>query len=152
MSPAETTQALHGSAVLVGPAGVLVCGPSGSGKSSLVLALLMGSGGSARLVADDQVVVSARDGRLFADVPPPLAGLLEIRGQGIVRLPFRAPVAVRLVVEFRPIGECPRLPNAEERLTTRAGVSLPLLTLPIGSSDGAMRVIAALTMRALDDA
>lgn len=146
----SATQTVHGSAVLIGTSGVLIRGPSGSGKSSLVLSLLMGMAGAARLVADDRVLVSASGGRLSADVPPELAGLLEIRGQGIVRMPFAAPVSLRLAVEFRAAADCPRLPDAAQRRTAIEGVALPLLALPIGTHDGAARVLAALTLHTLD--
>src|ERR1700722_4969710 len=74
---------MHGSCVSRDGEAVLVVGPPGSGKSDLVLRLL--SRGF-ELVADDQVTIT--DG--IASSPEELAGLLEVRGLGIVRLPCRA--------------------------------------------------------------
>jgi serine kinase of HPr protein (carbohydrate metabolism regulator) len=139
-----TAPTVHASAVRLGGDGVLVTGRSGSGKSALVLALIDGAPESARLIADDRVVVAADGGRLIADAPAALAGLLEIRGQGIVRYPHAAPAAITLVVELRPPGECPRYPAPEEAETIVAGVRLPRLILPEGAADGAVRVRAAL--------
>ena len=60
--------------------GVLIEGPSGSGKSDLALrALSQGF----RLVADDRVVVWASGGRLFGRAPEILNGLIELRGLGV---------------------------------------------------------------------
>ncbi len=76
-------------------------GPSGSGKSDLALRLL--SRGF-ELVADDQVDIV--DG--IASCPAELAGLLEVRGLGIVRLPFRTHARLVLVVELN--GRADRMP------------------------------------------
>jgi len=64
--------------------GVLIEGPSGAGKSDLALrALDLGF----RLVADDRVVIWTSQGRLFGRAPDALAGLIEVRGQGVARVP-----------------------------------------------------------------
>jgi serine kinase of HPr protein (carbohydrate metabolism regulator) len=122
---------------------VLIRGASGSGKSALVLALLH-SDSRNRLIADDRTVLSVRDGRLIASVPPELAGLLEIRGQGIVRRPHLSPASVDLVVDLLPAAQCPRMPEPADRLALVDGVAVARLMLPVGSPDGAIRVLAAL--------
>ena len=67
--------------------GVLIEGPSGSGKSDLALrALDQGF----RLVADDRVLVWACEGRLYGRAPETLSGLIEARGVGVLPV---APVA-----------------------------------------------------------
>ena len=71
--------------------GVLLLGPSGSGKSDLLLRLL---DRGFTLIADDQVEVS--DG--VAQAPATLAGLVEIRGLGILRLPYQATAQLALAV------------------------------------------------------
>jgi HPr kinase/phosphorylase len=70
---------------------VLLLGPPGSGKSDLVLRLL--DHGFA-LVADDQVDVE--DG--IARPPAALAGLLEVRGLGLVRVSHAPEARIRLAV------------------------------------------------------
>jgi HPr kinase/phosphorylase len=84
---------MHGSCVSRADDAILMIGPSGSGKSDLVLRLL--SRGF-ELVADDQVDIA--DG--FASCPINLAGLLEVRGLGIVRLPYRARARLALVIDL----------------------------------------------------
>ena len=73
---------LHATCVAVEGKGLLILGPSGSGKSSLALQM-MGLG--ALLVADDRVALDRRGDALFATCPPPLRGLIEARGLGILR-------------------------------------------------------------------
>ena len=71
---------------------VLIDGASGSGKSSLALALI---DRGAHLIGDDGVTLRRAGRRLWAQPPPNIAGLLEIRNVGIVELPtVIAPVAL----------------------------------------------------------
>jgi HPr kinase/phosphorylase len=92
-----TSPTIHASAVLVGARAVLIRGPSGSGKSRLALALIeaarSGTLPFARLVADDRAHLEAVNGRLLVRPPETLAGLVEVRGLGVRRLPYE-PVAV----------------------------------------------------------
>jgi HPr kinase/phosphorylase len=135
---------VHGSAVLLGETGILIRGASGSGKSALVLELLAADPERARLVADDRVVLAPVNGRLLADVPAPIAGLIELRGVGLLRRPFVAPVVIRLVVDLVPAEAAPRLPETAESETAVEGIALRRLVLPIGAPGGALRIRAAL--------
>ena len=144
MSPAKT---VHASVALVGEGGVLIRGASGSGKSSLLLSLLSDDAAASALVADDRVALAAVNGRLLASVPDEIAGLMEIRGEGIVHRPFVSPVVVDLVVDLAPAEACPRMPQtAEEKCVAVDGVVLPRLFIPAGASDGALRVRVALEL------
>ncbi|MGA3401716.1 MAG: HPr kinase/phosphatase C-terminal domain-containing protein [Acetobacteraceae bacterium] len=122
---------VHGSCVSRDGDGVLLIGPSGSGKSDLALRLL-GRGFS--LVADDRVDIE--DG--VAAPPPALAGLLEVRGLGIVRLPYAASARLALVAELGVAAE--RLP-APGRHT---GLGLPLIRLDPAAASAPERVALAL--------
>lgn len=93
----------HGSVAARGDAGVLVVGPSGSGKSRLVLRLL---DRGFVLVADDQVEVAAG----WASPPPQLAGLLEVRGFGLLRLEHVLRARLVLAVACLPADQMQRLP------------------------------------------
>jgi hypothetical protein len=92
---------IHASCVALGAQGVLLLGPSGSGKSDLALRLIDdGAKGNARLVADDRTLLFVKGGALHAKAPAAIRGLLEIRGVGIVKLPVRAHVRIALVVRL----------------------------------------------------
>ena len=141
---------VHASAVLADGRGVLIRGASGSGKSSLVLALLLADRARNRLVADDRVRLAVEDGRLFAAPPQEIAGLLEVRGQGILCPPhvFRAEIA--LVVDLEPAENLSRMPAAEARIARLEGLDLPRLALPSAAPDGWIRVLAALAFPPLE--
>jgi HPr kinase/phosphorylase len=84
---------LHGSCVARDGDAILLVGLPGSGKSDLALRLLSRA---FELVADDQVDIE--DG--MASSPAEIAGLLEVRGVGIVRLPYRPRARLALIVDL----------------------------------------------------
>lgn len=130
-------ETVHASAVLVGARAVLIRGPSGSGKSRLALDLIeAGRTGVlplARLVADDRVHLEALGGRLLARPAAALAGLLEVRGVGLLRLPNEPCAVVGLVVDLAA-GDAERLPAADRRRTEIAGILLPRLAVASGAA------------------
>jgi serine kinase of HPr protein (carbohydrate metabolism regulator) len=138
---------IHASAVLVGMRALLIRGPSGSGKSRLVLDLLQAAAGGrllfARLVADDRVHVEVAHGRLVARPPAPLAGYLEVRGLGILRLPYEPIAVVSLVVDLG-VAAPPRLPDAAAAQTDVVGVTIRRLAVATGC-DPLPLVLAAVT-------
>ncbi|SDH13979.1 HPr kinase/phosphorylase [Roseospirillum parvum] len=108
--------------------GVLLAGPSGAGKSDLALRLVLDHG--ARLVADDWTEVVAENGRPVATPPAALAGLIEVRGLGVVALPaerLATGVPLHLWVDLVPPAAVERLPEPSARQV--AGLSLPRLAL-----------------------
>jgi len=122
---------IHASCAARDGAGVLLLGPPGSGKSDLVLRLL---DRGFMLVADDRVEVE--DG--VARSPSQLAGLLEVRGFGVVRLPHVRSARLVLAVELGT--SAPRLPAP----ATHCELGLPLIVLDARSPSAAQRVALAL--------
>ena len=130
---------VHASCVAVDGGGVLLLGPSGSGKSDLALRLI---DGGAVLVADDQVEIRAAGGRLEAAPPDALAGRIEVRGLGILALPWRASAPLVLAAELLVGGRPERLPEPARRRFE--GIDLPLVRLaPFDASAAARLRLAA---------
>jgi HPr kinase/phosphorylase len=126
---------IHGSCVAVGEIGVLIRGPSGAGKSELAFALILAGRTGAipptRLVADDRVVVTVRGGRLVASAPEAIAGLIEVRGIGIRRLPHASEAVLGLVIDLAaPDGA--RLPQPDALHTALDGVIVQRLPIAEG--------------------
>ncbi len=139
---------LHATCIVTQGAGILLMGAPGSGKSSLALAMMdtAGSGCAQEpmrtsLVADDRVIVESRDGRLVARPPRALAGLLEIRGLGPVRVRHAQSAILRLAVRLVPPSEIERLPD--EEIFTIAGHDLPMIRLDPFSPFACARLRAA---------
>lgn len=131
---------IHASAVSIGGKAVLLTGASGAGKSDLALRLI---DRGAVLVADDQVELSARDGHLFASPPATIAGRIEVRGVGIVTMPFAADVPVACVIALDTPPE--RLPEARARAL--CGVAVPVATLDPRESSAPIKVELLLSGR-----
>ena len=116
------TSVLHATAVAVAGNGLLIRGASGSGKSGLALEMMARG---AALVADDRVIVTARDGALWLSAPSPIAGLIEARGLGLLRAaPARGPVRLVAVLDLDE-PETDRLPQCREIMLH--GQRIPLL-------------------------
>jgi serine kinase of HPr protein (carbohydrate metabolism regulator) len=130
-----TSPTIHASAVLIGARAVLIRGPSGSGKSGLALALLQaadqGTLRFARLVADDRAHVEPAHGRLLVRPAPALAGLIELRGIGVRRVPYEPVAVVGLVVDLTA-ADAARMPTAGATEADIAGLRLPRLAVAAG--------------------
>ena len=106
---------------------VLLRGPSGAGKSDLALRLIETGW---RLVADDQTELSRQGKQLIATAPARIAGMIEARGLGIVKvgrdqLVRRAVVA--LLVDLAHPERIERLP--EPASESVLGIDLPVVLL-----------------------
>ena len=130
-------EVLHASCVAIGGRGVLIAGRSGSGKSDLCLRLI---DRGADLVSDDYTAVTGRGGRLFATAPERIAGLLEIRGLGIVEFPAMRDVPICLLADLD--GTVERLPDPGIREIL--GLAIPMLALAALEASAPIKVERAL--------
>lgn len=117
------TQIIHGTAIAIGGAGILLLGKSGSGKSDLALRLI---DRGATLVSDDAVEITATDAGLNLEATPNIGGKIEMRGVGIVERPFAGVTTLRLVVRLDETPE--RLPP-ENLSYAMHGFDIPALVL-----------------------
>lgn len=107
----EKGDAIHASAVAINGQAVMLCGPSGSGKSTLAMRLIDAHG--ARLIGDDRLLISAAQDTLCVSPHARLVGLIELRGLGLLRLPYESNVPLALVVQLVARAKVPRLAEAD---------------------------------------
>ena len=100
-------QTFHATAVVIEQKGVLLRGPSGSGKSDLALRLI---DDGAVLISDDSTALIQRDGTVVAQCPASIAGKLEVRGLGIVEVPYIEEAALSMIVDLVDPDQVERLP------------------------------------------
>src|SRR5690606_23611686 len=146
---------VHGTGLLLGSTGVLLRGPSGAGKSVLALSLLdrwEGRGLPAFLVADDRVDLVQTGRELSRRAPETLAGLIELRGRGIVKRPHRSLVTLNLVIDLVP--ELVRMLEEDAMVTEIAGMQLPRAPVPAASvvSVGHQMLLVIEAIAALNEA
>lgn len=113
---------MHASCVAVSGRGLLIIGPSGSGKSALALDLIALG---AQLVADDQTELTLQDMTLTARCPHALRGLIEARGVGILTSPALPEAPITLVADLSQ-PEPDRLPPRRKTLILGQEVDLVL--------------------------
>ena len=86
--------------------------------------LLVGGG---VLVSDDQTLLCVQGDRLCASAPAAIAGMIEVRGVGLLTVPHNDQVRVGLVVEMIPLDKIERLPEPDR--AEYLGIAVPLLQL-----------------------
>lgn len=130
---------LHASAVAVDGRGCLITGKAGAGKSTLAIEMVALG---ADLVADDRVDLRRAGQALILSAPGQIAGLIEARGAGILRLPSRGEAPLALVVDLDE-AETERLPDGRRR--ELLGLSCPLVR---GRGRAGLAAIAVVLLRA----
>lgn len=129
---AEQTN-IHATAIVIGRTGLLFVGPSGSGKSELAFSFMTEAercGLETALVADDQVFMTYVDGRVMVERPTAIAGLLELRGSGIIKVKSVASAVMNYAITTELYPEMPRLPPDSETFHLGNDAALPLIRIP----------------------
>lgn len=133
----KETVLLHASCVSVNGNGVLICGPAGSGKSSLALNLIALG---AELVADDQTLIRREKKDLIARCPETISHLIEARGLGFLTPPTCSDVALTLLVDLETV-QTQRVPTRE--MYELFGITLPLFRrAPLDAFPAALYILA----------
>lgn len=98
---------LHGTAVAIDGAALLLVGPSGVGKSG-VAAQMMGYG--AMLVCDDLAILATGAEGLVVSAPVAGPKAIALRGFNIVRVRMNGPARLRAILRLgRPVGRLPEM-------------------------------------------
>ena len=111
---------IHATCVAISGIGVLLRGVSGSGKSDLALRLI---DDGAELVADDYVMLHIQNGTLTGFAPETLQGLLEVRGIGVLEVPWRANVKIWAVIDLVDNSQIDRMPEPD--MAALVGLEVP---------------------------
>ena len=88
---------IHATSISISQKGVLLRGPSGIGKSDLAFRLISNG---ATLIADDYTEVIHNEGALILKTPHNIKGKIELRGIGIVELPFIENISLKLIIDL----------------------------------------------------
>lgn len=130
---------VHATTVDLDGQGVMLRGPSASGKSDLGLRLI---DAGAQLVADDRTDLILSGDAVRASAPKELAGRIEVRGVGIVTIAAVAETRLALIVDLVDAGDVQRLPETE--MVEVLGVTLPLVRLAAFEASAPAKVRTAL--------
>ena len=120
----QTPEKVHGTCIEVDGLGILLRGPSGSGKSDLALRLI---DDGARLISDDYTELSTSAGRLIARAPANIEGLLEVRGVGVLKVGAALQAELGAVIDLIAPQDVERLPEDDQ--ADLLGVNVPLFHL-----------------------
>ena len=130
---------VHATAIAIEGRAVLLRGPSGAGKSDLALRLI---DRGARLVADDQVELRRAGERVLVTAPAAIAGLIEVRGVGILRVEAVAEAMLAMLVDLVPSAEVDRFP--ETHYEDVLGLVVPSIALSPFEASAAAKLRFAL--------
>lgn len=138
---------VHATALVVGETGLLLTGPSGSGKSKMAMNMIQAAaarGRFAALVSDDRVRLQVAGTRLLAIAPSQIAGMIELRGSGILKVAHLPRAVMHVAIAVGRPQDHPRLPPADARYTPRPGIDLPLIHMVPEHLNEPMDLILAL--------
>jgi HPr kinase/phosphorylase len=126
---------VHGTAIAIDGGAILLRGPPGAGKSDLALRLI---DGGACLVADDQTELRRAELRVWVSAPAALAGLIEVRGIGILRVDALIEAPLVMCVDLVLSDEIERLP--QRRFANLLGLEIPLIAVSAFEASAAAKL------------
>ena len=132
---------IHATLVQLFGFGVLLRGPSNSGKSSIALRLLDEAEQSrtpCSLIADDQVILTSKAGHLVGKAPDNLFGKIEMRGVGIINIEARHECMIDLVVDLVAPQSLERMPDEKLDYITIFGVKIRRISIAERNPDASV--------------
>lgn len=129
----------HATAVEIAGRAVLLTGRSGAGKSDLAIRLI---DRGARLISDDYTELTRVGEVVLARPPALIAGKIEVRGIGVIEVPYVEAIPVALLVTLDEVVE--RMPT-KARTICIAGINIPVLALEPFHASTAIKIQIALT-------
>ena len=137
------TMVWHATLIKINNYGVLLRGKSGSGKSDLALRLIENK--QAILVADDAVILAYTNDQVIGKAAENIAGLLEVRGIGLMKYPYCGEAPVNLLINLQTdIKDIERIP--EIRKEKILGLEIPQIDLYAMESSAPDKIVAALRL------
>lgn len=130
---------IHGTGLYFEGYGILLTGPSGSGKSDLALRLMARG---AELVGDDYLELSRDNGRLIMQAPKNIAGKIEVRHVGILKVAYRKQAPVDLVFQLAAKDNLERLPD--RKVILLEGIEISCLDFQAFEFSAVEKIAAAL--------
>jgi HPr kinase/phosphorylase len=130
---------VHATSVAIDGRAVLLRGPSGAGKSDFGLRLI---DAGACLISDDQCELRRSGDRVLVRAPAAIAGLIEVRGIGIIRLPPLSDVPLALIADLVAPGRVERLP--QPRREPILGLGVPVVAIAPFEASAVAKLHAAL--------
>jgi len=116
----NTSLQIHATCISLEGLGFLLRGPSGIGKSDLALRMMEYN---SQLIADDRVDLTLEGGILIAQAPTCLRGLLEVRGVGVIEVPYSNSIQILGIINLVGNNKIKRLPAPRTELLL--GVEIP---------------------------
>lgn len=120
---------VHATGLVAGTSGIILIGSSGAGKSSMAMDLIAGArraGHFATLLSDDQVFLESVGDRVIATAPPPIKGLIELRGSGIGQMETIDSMVAHYAIAIVNTDVSTRIPEENQSWTPHEGIALPL--------------------------
>ncbi|MER0239936.1 hypothetical protein [Fulvimarina sp. MAC8] len=124
---------VHGTALIVGTAGILIRGPAQSGKTSLCISLLRRAGSisqNAYLIADDRVDLERTDEAIVMVAPRSIKGLVEIAGVGIVPEETAESAQLSLIIDLIASEGRRRMPDEGDQTDMILGRPVKRIEMP----------------------
>lgn len=122
---------IHANAVQILGHGVLLLGPTASGKSDLSLRLLHFTSAllpkPCALISDDQTVLKKAGDKLIASPPPQLAGRMEVRGVGVLHFDHLEAGEIALALSLTTDTAPERIPDLHAQHSEFLGVRIPTI-------------------------